>query len=204
MKFHLPELPYNKNAFGNFLSEESFEYHYGKHHKAYIDKVNELLEKEDKKYKSLEDIVKSASGKLFEQGAQAWNHTFYWNGMSPQKSDLKDGGLFDQINRQYGSIDEMKQQFCSSGAGVFGSGWVWLVKNPENQLKIINTSNADNPFRDGFIPLLVADVWEHAYYIDHRNERAKFLKEFCQYINWQNVEKRFDNKEVEPVSKQMS
>lgn len=196
-KFKLPELPFGQNDLNGFISAETFEYHLGKHHKAYIDKMNEMLEKDSSfgAEPSLEDLVKKTEGGLFNQAGQSWNHTFYWHCLTP-KSEGPSGELKTALEKKFGSVDQFKSEFVSKGVGNFGSGWTWLVKDKNGSLDLVNTSNAENPIRQGQIPLLVTDVWEHAYYIDHRNARKAYLDKFVDHIQWKFVSDHFSGSDM--------
>ncbi len=180
----LPELPYAKNALEPHISAETLEYHYGKHHATYVDKLNGLVPGTEFENSSLEEIIKKAKGGIFNNGAQIWNHTFYWNCMSPDGGGNPSGELGKAIEGAFGDYSTFKNQFSESAATNFGSGWTWLVKNPDGKLEIINTGNAGNPLTDGKQPLLTCDVWEHAYYIDYRNARPKYIEAFWNLVNW--------------------
>ena len=185
MAFALPDLPYARNALAPHISEETLDYHYGKHHASYVDKLNAAIEGTDDADKSLEDIIKGASGGLFNNAAQVWNHTFYWNSLSPNGGGEPEGALADAINASFGSVDAFKEKFNESAAGNFGSGWTWLVQKADGSLDIVNTDDAETPItEDGVTPLLTCDVWEHAYYIDYRNARPKYLEAFWNLVNW--------------------
>jgi len=184
MSFTLPELPYAKNALEPHISAETLEYHYGKHHKTYVDKLNGMIEGTEHDGKSLEAIITSASGGLFNNAAQVWNHTFYWNCLSPEGGGEPQGALADAINRDFGSFENFKEKFTESAIGNFGSGWTWLVRNTDGSLAIVNTDDADTPLTGDAKPLLTCDVWEHAYYIDYRNARPKYLEAFWNLVNW--------------------
>jgi Fe-Mn family superoxide dismutase len=186
MEHKLPELPYARDALAPHISEETIEYHYGKHHQAYVDNLNRLIPGTEFEDMPLEDIIKKASGGVFNNAAQVWNHTFYWNCLSPNGGGPT-GDLAAAIDRNFGSFDKFKDQFTSAGMTKFGSGWAWLVKNPDGSLAIEATSNADNPVKEGKKPLLTCDVWEHAYYIDYRNARAKYIEAFWNLIKWETV-----------------
>jgi superoxide dismutase, Fe-Mn family len=182
--FELPALPYPKDALAPHMSAETLEFHHGKHHKAYVDTLNNLTQGKPEASKSLEELIKTTEGKLFNQAGQVWNHTFFWNGMKPSGGGAPSGDLADAINRDFGSLDQFKAQFSAAAAGRFGSGWAWLVKSG-NKLEIVDTVNAGNPMTDGKTPLLTIDVWEHAYYIDYRNARPKFIEAFLEHlVNW--------------------
>jgi len=188
--FELPPLPYAKNALEPYISAETLEYHYGKHHQAYVTKLNELVAGTPNADKSLEEIVKTSSGGLFNQAAQVWNHTFYWNCLSP-KGGQPSGALAKAIDAKFGSFDKFKETFNAQAVGNFGSGWTWLIKTADGGVDIVNTSNADTPIAHGQTPLLTVDVWEHAYYIDYRNARAKYLENIWNIINWDFVARNF-------------
>ena len=191
MSFTLPDLPYPKNALEPHISEETLEYHYGKHHKTYVDKLNGLVEGTEDAEKPLEDIISKSSGGLFNNAAQVWNHTFYWNCLSPSGGGEPGGALGDAINGAFGSFDIFKEKFNESAVGNFGSGWTWLVQNPDGSLALLNTDDAETPITGDAKPLLTCDVWEHAYYIDYRNARPKYLEAFWHLVNWDFVSKQF-------------
>jgi Fe-Mn family superoxide dismutase len=186
MAFELPPLPYAKDALEPHISRETLEYHYGKHHQTYVNTLNSLVEGTDKENQSLEDIIRGASGKLFNQAAQVWNHTFYWNSLSPEGGGEPSGDLAEAIKKAYGSFDDFKQTFNTTAAGNFASGWTWLVKNKDGSVEIVNTDDADTPIAHdkGQTPLLTVDMWEHAYYIDYRNSRPDYLAAFWKLVNW--------------------
>lgn len=185
MAFELPALPYDRNALAPRISEETIDFHYGKHHQAYVTNLNKLLEGNPLADKSLEEVIRTAEGGVFNNAAQVWNHTFYWNSLSPNGGGEPSGDLAAAINSAFGSFTEFKDKFTASAAGNFGAGWTWLVKNADGSLAIINTSNADTPITDASItPLLTVDVWEHAYYVDYRNARPEYLKNFWELANW--------------------
>jgi Fe-Mn family superoxide dismutase len=184
MEHKLPDLPYAGDALTPHISAETIEYHYGKHHRAYVDNLNKLIPGTEFENMALEDIIKKASGGIFNNAAQVWNHTFYWNCLSPVGGGAPAGALAAAIDKAFGSFEKFKEQFASAGATRFGSGWAWLVKNPDGSLAIESTSNADNPIKEGKKPLLTCDVWEHAYYIDYRNARAKYIEAFWNVVNW--------------------
>lgn len=185
MAHELPALPFSNTALEPVISAETLEYHHGKHHQTYVTNLNNLIPGTEFENASLEEIVMKSSGGIFNNAAQVWNHTFYWNCLrAPAADNAPSGALADAINGAFGSFDEFKQKFATSGATNFGSGWTWLVKNADGNLEIVNTSNAANPMTDGATPLLTVDVWEHAYYIDFRNARPKYLEDIWQLINW--------------------
>jgi Fe-Mn family superoxide dismutase len=185
----LPELPYANDALEPHISRETIEYHYGKHHATYVDKLNGLVKGTEFENASLEEIIQKASGGIFNNGAQVWNHTFYWNCLQPESDSKPAGKLAEAIDQKFGSLDSFKESFAQSAINNFGSGWTWLVKNSAGELEIVNTSNAENPMKNGMTPLLTCDVWEHAYYIDYRNKRPDYLNSFWKIVNWGFVEK---------------
>ncbi|MFZ5980235.1 MAG: superoxide dismutase [Candidatus Zixiibacteriota bacterium] len=189
MAHTLPKLPYEMDALAPVISKETLEYHYGKHHNAYVTNLNKLIEGGEFANASLEDIIKKASGGIFNNGAQAFNHNFYWHCFSPSGGGVPKGDLAAAIERDFGSFEEFKKQFTQAAATNFGSGWTWLVKGANGKLAIDNTSNAGNPIRDGKTPLLTVDVWEHAYYIDYRNARPTYLEKLWDIFNWDFVAK---------------
>ena len=184
MAIELPPLPYEKNALEPHISAETLEYHYGKHHQAYVTNLNNLIKGTEFENASLEDIIKKSSGGVFNNSAQVWNHTFYWNSLSPNGGKEPTGKLADAINKAFGSFDKFKEEFTKSAVGNFGSGWTWLVQRPDGSLGIVNTSNAATPITGSDKPLLTCDVWEHAYYIDYRNARPKYIEAFWNLVNW--------------------
>ena len=187
----LPELPYAKDAPAPHISAETIEYHYGKHHQTYVDKLNGMLSRTDFENASLEEMVQKADGGIFNNAAQVFNHTFYWNCLSPDGGGQPDGVLLEAIKDSFGTFDKFHDQFTQTAATFFGSGWAWLVKNDDGSLEIVATSNAGNPLRDGKIPLLTCDVWEHAYYVDYRNARPKYIEGFWKLVNWDFVASQF-------------
>ena len=184
MAHTLPPLPYAMDALAPHISKETLEFHYGKHHQAYVTNLNNLIPGTEFENLSLEEIVKKSSGGVFNNAAQVWNHTFYWNGMKPQGGGAPSGKLGDAIKAKWGSFDAFKEAFTKSAVGNFGSGWTWLVRKPDGSLDIVNTSNAATPLTTADVPLLTCDVWEHAYYIDTRNARPKYLENFWALVNW--------------------
>ncbi len=190
MSIELPALPYAKDALEPVISAKTLEFHYGKHHQSYVDKLNKLLPGSDFVNADLETIVKKAKGGIFNNGAQVWNHTFYFTSFSPDPKEEPEGKLRALIDRDFGSLDQFKGAFEKDAAALFGSGWAWLVIDEAEKLSIITTSNADNPIRDGLKPLLTADVWEHAYYLDYQNRRPEYLGNFWKVLDWQVVEER--------------
>ena len=180
----LPALPYPNDALEPHISAETLEYHHGKHHASYVRKLNKQIPGTEFESASLEEIIRKASGGIFNNGAQVWNHTFYWNCLSPDGGGNPVGALAQVIDRTFGDFTQFKERFSESAATNLGSGWTWLVKNPDGSLAVVNTSNADNPMTDGSQPLLTCDVWEHAYYIDYRNARKKYIDAFWNLVNW--------------------
>lgn len=191
MSFELPPLPYDKKALEPYISAETLEFHHGKHHLAYVNNLNKLVPGTEFEGKSLEEIIKKAEGGIFNNAAQVWNHTFYWHCMGPNAGGMPSGTLMQKIQKAFGDFDKFKEQFTASAMTRFGSGWAWLVKNSNGALEIMSTPNAGNPMTEGKTPLLTCDVWEHAYYIDTRNDRAKYVSHFWHLVNWNYVESLF-------------
>ncbi|MDD3286831.1 MAG: superoxide dismutase [Bacteroidales bacterium] len=190
-KFTLPEFPFAQDALEPHISKTTIEFHYGKHHQTYVDNLNKLIIGTEFENSTLEEIVLKSSGGIFNNAAQVWNHTFYWNCLTP-KSNLKpEGKLLDAIEKEFGSYDQFKEKFTNAAVTLFGSGWAWLVKDKDGKLEIVQTSNAENPMRQDKTPLLVCDVWEHAYYIDKQNRRPAYLESFWNLVDWKKVEERF-------------
>lgn len=185
MEHKLPELPYAKDALAPYISAETMEYHYGKHHQAYVDKLNSMIPGTEYEDMPLEDVVRKApAGGLFNQAAQVWNHTFYWHSMSPGGGREPGGDLGAAIKSAFGSFDDFKQKFQEMAVGNFGSGWTWLVAKSDGSVDIVNTDDAGNPMQEELKPVLTCDVWEHAYYIDYRNARPKYIEAFFNVVNW--------------------
>ena len=190
MAFELPALPYAINALEPHISQETLEYHHGKHHNTYVVNLNNLVPGTEFEGKSLEEIIKTSTGGVFNNAAQIWNHTFYWHCLSPNGGGEPTGALADAINKAFGSFAEFKDAFTKSAIGNFGSSWTWLVKKADVSLAIVNTSNAGCPLTEaGTTPLLTVDLWEHAYYIDYRNLRPKYMETFWALVNWEFVAK---------------
>lgn len=189
MSFILPALPYPKTALASHISAETIDYHYGKHHQTYVNNLNNLVTNTPFAEKTLEEIIQTATGGIFNNAAQIWNHTFYWNCLSPN-SEKPSTKLNEILAKNFGSLEKFQEEFTKAALGLFGSGWVWLVKNPDDSLAITALSNAGNPLTSGQIPLLTCDVWEHAYYIDYRNARAKYLEAFWKIVNWEFIAKK--------------
>lgn len=192
MAIELPALPYAMDALAPHISKETLEFHYGKHHKTYVDKLNGLIPGTEFEGKSLEDIVKASSGGVFNNAAQIWNHTFYWHCLSPNGGGVANGKIAAAIDSAFGSFDKFKEAFTTSAVNNFGSSWTWLVKNADGSLAIVNTSNAATPLTNaGVTPLLTVDLWEHAYYIDYRNARPNYMNAFWSLVNWEFVNANF-------------
>lgn len=192
MAYELPPLPFEKDALAPHISEETLEYHYGKHHKTYVDKLNGLVPGTEFEGKSLEDVVKTSTGGIFNNAAQVWNHTFYWHCLSPNGGGEPTGSVADAITKAFGSFENFKEEFTTSAVNNFGSSWTWLVKKADGNVGIMNTSNAGTPLTDDSVnPLLTVDLWEHAYYIDYRNARPKYMEAFWALVNWEFVEQNF-------------
>ena len=184
MTFTLPQLPYAMNALAPHISEETLQYHYGKHHQAYVNNLNKLIPGTEFENLSLEEIIMKSKGGVFNNAAQVWNHTFYWHSLTPNGGGEPKGKLADAITKNFGSFDAFKEQFTQAAATTFGSGWAWLVRDDAGALKIISTSNAATPMTEGLTALLTCDVWEHAYYIDYRNARPDYINAFWALVNW--------------------
>lgn len=188
MPFTLPPLPYSLDALAPHISKETLEFHYGKHHQTYVTKLNELTEGKDLSNKSLEELILTTEGPVFNNAAQIWNHTFYWHSLSPDGGKEPKGALADAIKKSFSSFEKFKEEFTKVSIGVFGSGWAWLVKKQDGSLGIEQTPNAQNPMQKKQTPLMTCDVWEHAYYIDYRNARAKYVDAFWNLVNWEFAE----------------
>ena len=184
MAHELPALPYAKDALQPHISAETIDYHYGKHHQTYVTNLNNLIKGTEFETASLEDIIKKSSAGMFNNAAQVWNHTFYWNCLSPNGGGEPSGAVADAINKTFGSFAEFKEKFTNSAVTNFGSGWTWLVENKDGSIEIFNTSNAGCPMTSDKKALLTVDVWEHAYYIDYRNARPKYMEGFWNLVNW--------------------
>ncbi|MES2353227.1 MAG: Fe-Mn family superoxide dismutase [Pseudomonadota bacterium] len=191
MEHTLPPLPYPMEALQPHISKETLEYHYGKHHQTYVTNLNNLIKGTEFENLSLEDIVKRSAGGIFNNAAQVWNHTFYWNSLSPQGGGAPSGALGEAINKKWGSFDEFKKAFSQTAITTFGSGWAWLVKKADGSLDLVSTGNAATPLTTDAKPLLTCDVWEHAYYIDYRNARPKYVESFWNLVNWDFAAKNF-------------
>jgi len=191
MKHELPALPFAQDALAPVISAETLDYHYGKHHNAYVTNLNNLVPGTEFENSTLEEIIMNASGGIFNNAAQVWNHSFYWNCLSPNGGGAPSGDLGVAIDAAFGSFDAFKADFTKAAATNFGSGWTWLVKNTDGSLAITSTSNAGNPMTSGLKALLTVDVWEHAYYVDYRNARPKYLDEIWKLFNWDFVAEQF-------------
>ncbi len=192
MSFELPALPYAKDALEPHISAETLDFHHGKHHNTYVVKLNGLLPGSEYENKSLEEIIMSApAGGVFNNAAQIWNHTFYWNSLAPNAGGAPTGAIADAINAKWGSFEDFKAALNDKAVNNFGSSWTWLVKNSAGELEIVNTSNAGTPMTDGHTALLTVDLWEHAYYIDYRNVRPDYLNGFWALVNWDFVNQNF-------------
>ena len=188
----LPPLPYEKDALEPLISAETLDYHYGKHHKTYVDKLNVLIENTPFQSLELVEIIKKSEGPIFNNAAQIWNHTFYWHCLTPTKDTNPSEKLLGAINKSFGSFDSFKKQFKDKALNNFGSGWTWLVADKDDNLSILNTSNAHTPISNEEVrPLMTCDVWEHAYYIDTRNNRAQYLENYWALINWSFINEQF-------------
>ena len=186
-KHELPDLPYAIDALEPHISAETLQFHHGKHHASYVDKLNGMLPGSEFESATLEDIIQGASGGMFNNAAQIWNHSFYWNCLSPNGGGTPDLKLGEAIDQTFGSFEAFKDQFAAAALGNFGSGWTWLVRNNAGGLEIVNTDDAENPMTQDYLPLLTCDVWEHAYYIDYRNKRPDYIAAFWQLVNWEFV-----------------
>jgi len=192
MKHELPPLPYAMDALAPVISAETLEYHYGKHHLAYVNNLNNLIPGTEFENLTLEQIIKKSIGGIFNNAAQVWNHTFYWHCLTPNRNTAPNGELLEAINKTFGSLEQFKEVFSKAAIATFGSGWAWLVKNSDGSLAIQSTSNAATPMTEGKQALLTCDVWEHAYYIDYRNARPKYVEAFWDIVNWDFVTNNFN------------
>lgn len=192
MLHELPPLPYAKDALEPFISKETLEYHYGKHHQAYVTNLNNLIKGTSFENKTLEEVIKTASGGIFNNAAQTWNHTFYWHCLSPKSAKKPSGKLHLAIEKKFGSFAEFKKIFSQTAIATFGSGWAWLIKEASGELAIISTSNAGTPLQENKQAILTCDVWEHAYYIDYRNARPKYVEIFWEMVNWDFAASNFE------------
>jgi Fe-Mn family superoxide dismutase len=185
MAIELPPLPYARDALAPHISAETLDYHYGKHHQAYVTNINNLIKGTQFENSSLDDIVKNSQGGTFNNAAQVWNHDFYWKSLSPKGGGDPSGKLADAIVKTFGSVAQFKEEFTKTAVGTFGSGWAWLVQRPDGSIGLVSTSNAATPITGTDRPLLTCDVWEHAYYIDYRNARPKYIEAFWSLVNWE-------------------
>lgn len=192
MSVSLPELPYPMDALEPYISSRTLEFHYGKHHNAYVTNLNKLLPGSGFEDSSLEDIIRKAEGGIFNNGAQVWNHTFYWNCLRPGGGGEPRGKLMEAIQTSFDSFESFKEKFSTAAATLFGSGWAWLAQNAYGDLEIIKESNAGNPLRNGLVPLLTCDVWEHAYYLDKQNRRPDYIADFWNLVDWEAVADRLE------------
>ena len=191
MSFTLPALPYAKNALEPHISQETLEFHYGKHHQTYVTNLNNLVKGTEFEGQTLEEVVKASSGGIFNNAAQIWNHTFYWNSLSPNGGGKPTGALLAAIEKSFGSFEAFQEKFTQTAVTTFGSGWAWLVKTASGKLELVSTSNAATPLTTDATPLLTCDVWEHAYYIDYRNARPQYVSAFWNLVNWEFAAKNF-------------
>jgi Fe-Mn family superoxide dismutase len=191
MAFELPPLPYAYDALEPFMSSQTLHLHHDKHHQTYVTNLNNLIKGTEFENATLEEIVKKSSGGIFNNAAQVWNHTFYWDSLKPNGGGQPSGALADAINAKWGSFDKFKEEFTKVAVGTFGSGWAWLVKKADGSLDLVSTSNAATPLTTDAKPLLTCDVWEHAYYIDYRNARPKYVEAFWNVVNWDFAGKNF-------------
>ena len=189
MAIELPPLPYDRTALEPHISGETIDFHYGKHHQAYVTNLNNLIKGTEFESLPLEEIIRKSSGGIFNNAAQVWNHTFYWNCLSPNGGGEPGGKLGEAIGKTWGSFAAFKEEFTKTAIGTFGSGWAWLVQRPDGSLGLVSTSNAATPLTGPDTALLTCDVWEHAYYIDYRNARPKYMEAFWKLVNWDFVEK---------------
>jgi superoxide dismutase, Fe-Mn family len=198
MAFELPPLPYPKNALEPHMSEKTFEFHYGKHHQAYVTNLNNLVKDTPMASQSLEEIIKATAkdeskAGIFNNAAQVWNHTFFWNGMKPNGGGAPSGALAQKIDAAFGSLDKFKEAFKAAAVGQFGSGWAWLVADKNGKMSIKSYPNQDSPFMEGLTPILGVDVWEHAYYLKYQNKRADYIAAWFNTLNWAAIEARFSS-----------
>ncbi len=190
MSFELPALPYAPDALAPVISARTIEFHYGKHHQTYVNNLNKLIVGTEFENSSLEEIIVKASGGIFNNAAQVWNHTFYWNCLSPKAVSQAEGKLLEALIRDFGSVDAFKEQFVAAATTLFGAGWAWLVMDSENKLKIVQESNAGNPMKSNLVPLFTMDVWEHAYYLDYQNRRPDYISALWTIVDWKKIEER--------------
>jgi Fe-Mn family superoxide dismutase len=187
MAFTLPELPYSKEALAPYISPETLEFHHSMHHQTYVNTLNKLTAGKPEANASLEELIRTANGAIFNNAAQVWNHTFFWRCMAPDGGGKPSGDVAAAINQACGNFASFKEHFTNAAVSLFGAGWTWLTKNTDGTISIVNLANAGNPLREGQIPLLTLDVWEHAYYIDYRNARPEYVQAFWNIVNWEFV-----------------
>ncbi|MGZ2370256.1 superoxide dismutase [Ancylomarina sp. YFZ004] len=193
MKHELPKLPYALDALEPLISQRTLEFHYGKHHQAYVNNLNNLIEDTSFENAELVDIILKSDGGIFNNAAQVFNHTFYFMALKPRGGGKPRNKLYDAIVYTFGTFEKFKEEFSKAGATLFGSGWVWLVADTNNKLSIVRTPNAENPLCDNLMPIMTLDVWEHAYYLDTQNARPKYIENFWELIDWELIESRFEN-----------
>jgi len=191
MNHTLPALPYDMSSLEPYISKKTFEFHYGKHHQAYVNNLNNLIPGTKFQELDLESVIKEAEGGIFNNAAQIWNHTFYFTSFSPNGLKEPTGKIAEAINKDFGSFSEFKDKFSKAAMTLFGSGWAWLARNKEGNLFIIQEGNAGNPLTKGLIPLLTCDVWEHAYYLDYQNKRQEYIDNFWKIVDWKIIDSRF-------------
>lgn len=196
MRFVLKELPYSKDALEPFLSKRTVDFHYEKHHKGYINKINNKIENTQFEDRTIEEIIQTADGGIYNNAAQAWNHTFFWDCFTPKSGMKPAGAILEAITQNFGTINDFREKFSEEAATLFGSGWIWLVKKDDGNLDIIKGQNAYNPLRDKKVPILTIDMWEHAYYLDYQNEKKKYIENFWEFINWNSLNLRYEYHEV--------
>jgi superoxide dismutase, Fe-Mn family len=196
VKFELPPLPYAKDALAPVISARTLEFHYDKHHRGYLEKLKKLIGDKPEGEKSLEDLIRTAHGDVFNNAAQVWNHTFYWNSLTPDGGGNPSGRLLELVKQQFGGAAQLKKQLAEAAVGEFGSGWAWLVLDAGDRLRVLSSDDADNPIQNGQTPLLTIDVWEHAYYLDYQNERAKYVQGTIDHLlNWKFAAQNLDRAE---------
>ncbi|MBU28569.1 MAG: superoxide dismutase [Fe] [Gammaproteobacteria bacterium] len=191
MAFELPVLPYAENALAPNISEETIELHYGRHHKSHVDDLNSLIISSEFEGKSLDEIIRSSTGSIFNHAAEVWNHSFYWRCMTPNSNMRPSGAFADAIDQTFGSFEYLKEEFIRASVSIFGSGWGWLVRANDGTLELVTSAGTGNPMVDKKVPLLTCDVWEHAYYLDYRNSRLAYVKAFFELVNWEYVQAQF-------------
>ncbi|NNL66126.1 MAG: superoxide dismutase [Myxococcales bacterium] len=201
MKFEIEPLPYDLDALEPDISARTLEIHYGKHHRGYLDKLRKQIEGKPEAERSLADLIRTSEGSLFNNAAQVWNHAFYWKSMRPGGGGRPEGALAAAIDSGFGSLPDFKRQFAEAANGEFGSGWAWLVLDPGGRLRVLSSSDAENPLQRGATPLLTLDVWEHAYYLDHQNERGKYVDAFLErLVDWDFAARNLANAQAAPAA----